>query len=182
MPIIDVKVLSLKDQPLNQHFMELQMNWIAVLSAAVSALIIGVIWYHPKVMGTIWMQESGMTEEKIKGANLAKLFGMTFLFALMISLIINMLTIHQWGALGMIGGDVKQALPSYTAFMNDYGMKFRTFKHGALHGFMSGVLLALPLIGTNALYERRSAKYILIHGGYWMVCFTVMGGILCSMP
>ncbi|MCZ8168688.1 Protein of unknown function [Flavobacterium fontis] len=162
--------------------MELQMNWIAVLCAAVSSLVIGFIWYHPKVMGTVWMRESGMTEEKIKGANMGLLFGMTFLFALMISLIINMLTIHQWGALGMIGGDVKQALPSYAAFMNDYGMKFRTFKHGALHGFMSGVLLALPLVGTNALYERRSAKYILIHGGYWIVCFTIMGGILCSMP
>jgi hypothetical protein len=45
----------------------------------------------------------------------------------------------------MIGGDVKQALPYYTAFMNDYGMKFRTFKHGDLHEFMSGALLAAHL-------------------------------------
>ena len=54
------------------------------------------------------------------------------------------ITIHQNGALGMIGGPMKlnEALPSYHAFMNDYGTAFRTFKHGALHGAISGLFFA----------------------------------------
>jgi hypothetical protein len=83
--------------------------------------------------------------------------------------------------MGMIGGDESKALPSYAAFMADYGIAFRTFKHGALHGFITGLFLAFPLVGTNALYERKSFKYAFVTSGFWIVCFTIMGGILCAM-
>ena len=156
------------------------INFLALLVAALSTLAVGFVWYNPKVFGTIWMKESGMTEEKMKGANMALIFGMSFVYAFLISFIIQMLVIHQTGALGMIGGSVETAKPSYNAFMNDYGTAFRTFKHGALHGFIAGLFLALPVIGTNALYERRSFKYTLITGGFWIVCFMIMGGIICA--
>ena len=58
----------------------------------------------------------------------------------------------------MVGGDPTIAKPSYAEFMADYGNAFRTYKHGALHGFITGLLLVLPVIGTNALYERRRFK------------------------
>jgi hypothetical protein len=81
----------------------------------------------------------------------------------------------------MVGGDTSKALPSFQAFMTDYGSAFRTFKHGALHGFMTGLFFALPLIGVGALYERRSWKYVLIAGGYWSITCLLMGGIICAM-
>jgi hypothetical protein len=60
----------------------------------------------------------------------------------------------------MIGGDPTLAKPSYVSFMADYGTAFRTFKHGLLHGFYGCFFfLALPIIGTNALFEKRSWKY-----------------------
>ena len=91
-----------------------------------------------------------------------------------------MLTIHQIGPMGMVGGDIENALPSYAAFMADYGDAHRTFGHGALHGAMSGVFVALPIIGTNALFERKGAKYILVNSGYWIATMTVMGAIVCG--
>lgn len=158
----------------------MEINFLALLAAAASTLVIGFIWYNPKVFGTIWMKESGTTEDKMKGANMALIFGMAVFYAFLMAMILQFLTIHQWGAIGMIGGDATNAKPSFTAFMNDYGTAFRTFKHGMLHGFISGLFLALPIVGTNALFERRSWKYILISGGYWIVCFMVMGGIICA--
>lgn len=158
----------------------MEINWYALLVAAISTLVVGFIWYNPKVFGTIWMRESGTTEEKMKGANMVLIFGMSLLYAFMIAMILQMLTIHQFGALGMVGGDPALAKPSYTEFMSDYGSAFRTFKHGALHGFMTGLFLALPMVDTSALYERRSFKYVLISGGFWIVCFTIMGGIICG--
>lgn len=156
------------------------INFLALLVAAFSTLVVGFIWYNPKVFGTIWMKESGMTEEKIKGSNMLMTFVVSFIYAFFISFVLQYLTIHQTGALGMVGGDASIAKPSYAAFMTDYGMAFRTFKHGALHGFMAGLFLALPVIGTNALYERRSFKYTLVTGGFWIVCFMIMGGIICA--
>ncbi len=159
----------------------MEINFIALLVAALSTLVVGFVWYNPKVFGTIWMRETGMTEEKAKGANMALMFGMSFVYAFFIAFILQMLVVHQWGAIGMVGGDPTLAKPSYAAFMADYGIAFRTFKHGMLHGFMTGLFLALPVIGTNALYERRSWKYVLIAGGYWVVSCMIMGAIICGM-
>ena len=164
----------------NQNNKQMELNFLAILVAALSTLVVGFLWYNPKTFGTIWMRESGMTEEKMKGSNMALIFGMSIFYAFLMAMIINTIVVHQFGALGLIGGDPALAKPSYAAFMADYGGDFRTFKHGMLHGFMTGLFLALPIVGTNALYERRSWKYTLIVGGFWIVCFTIMGGILCA--
>ena len=159
----------------------MNINFLALLLAALSTLVVGFIWYNPKVFGNIWMKEAGLKEEDMKGANMIKIFGLSIVYAFLISFVLQMVVIHQFGALGMVGGHVETAKPSYAAFMADYGTAYRTFKHGALHGFMTGLFMILPTIGTTALYERRSFKYVMVTGGFWIVCFMIMGGIICMM-
>ena len=160
----------------------MEINFLAVLAAAVSALLVGFFWYNPKVFGTAWMQAADMTEEKIKGGNMLKIFALSLLFAIMLAFTMPSIVIHQMGALSMVGGmtEVESAKPSYEAFMLDYGTTFRTFKHGVLHGILAGIFIALPILGTNALFERKGAKYILINSGYWIVTMGIMGGIICA--
>jgi hypothetical protein len=158
----------------------MEINWLALIVAALSTLVVGFIWYNPKVFGSIWMRETGVTPEDGKGANMALVFGMSIFYAFLIAFVLQTMVIHQYGALGMIGGDPAHGKPSYTAFMTDYGTAFRTFKHGMLHGFFAGLFFALPVVGTGALYERRSWKYTLVAGGFWVVCCMIMGGILCA--
>ncbi|WP_242158053.1 DUF1761 domain-containing protein [Aestuariivivens sediminis] len=160
----------------------MDINFLALLVAAISALVIGFIWYNPKVFGNAWMQAAGMTEENMKGANMAKIFILALIFAFLLAMSLLPITIHQMGAMSMIGGldKVDGALPSYAAFMADYGDAFRTFGHGALHGVFGGIFIALPILGTNALFERKGAKYIFINSGYWIVTMGVMGAIICG--
>ena len=87
----------------------MEINFLAVLVAALSSFVVGFVWYNPKVFGTIWMNEIGMTEEKAKQGNMAKIFGLTFVFAFMLAFIMMPITIHQFGALGMVGGDETKA-------------------------------------------------------------------------
>ena len=160
----------------------MEVNWIAIFVSALTTLVVGFVWYNPKVFGTAWMKENGLTQEELRKGNMLKIFGLTYIFGLMIVMTEMSLTIHQSGAIGMIGGDLKinEALPSFKAFMADYGTAFRTFKHGALHGFVSGLFFAFPIIGINGLFERRSWKYIFIHAGYWIVTLTIIGSLVCG--
>jgi hypothetical protein len=160
----------------------MEFNLLAILVAALSSFVVGFIWYNPKVFGTIWMKEIGMTEEQAQKGNMLKIFGLTFVYAFMLAFIMPSIVIHQMGALSMIGGPmfVDSAKPSYAAFMADYGDAFRTFKHGALHGFISGIFLALPIISINGLFEQKSWKYMAIQAGYWIVILTIMGSIICG--
>ncbi|KRD08240.1 hypothetical protein ASE21_16240 [Flavobacterium sp. Root901] len=160
----------------------MEINFYALLAAAVVTLLVGFAWYHPKVFGTIWMRENNFTEEDLKKGSMLKIFGFTYIFSLMITMTLMSLTIHQSGAVGMVGGPplIDAAKPSFAAFMADYGNAYRTFKHGALHGFISGLFFALPIVGINGLFERKSWKYIFIHAGYWALTLTLMGGIVCA--
>ena len=155
-------------------------NFYAILAATLVSLVVGFVWYNPKVFGTIWMRETGMTEEKAQQGNMAKIFGLTIVYSFLISFMLSGMVIHQIGALGMIGGEAENALPSYAAFMTDYGNAFRSFQHGALHGFMVGILFVLPITAINGLFEHKSWKFILVTAGYWIVTLTIMGAIICG--
>lgn len=160
----------------------MEFNFVAILVAALCSFVVGFIWYNPKVFGTIWMKEAGLTQEQLEKGHMLKIFGLTLVYSLMFAFMMPTLVIHQMGALGMIGGSdmMAAAKPSYAAFLSDYGEAFRTYKHGALHGFISGIFLALPIVSINGLFEHKTWKYMIIQAGYWIVIMTVMGSIICG--
>ena len=51
---------------------DFDINWLAIAAASILPLVTGFIWYNPKVFGTAWMKESGMTMEKAQQMNPAK--------------------------------------------------------------------------------------------------------------
>lgn len=164
----------------------MQPNFLIIFLAAFIPLIVGFIWYNPKVFGNAWMQASGMTPEKAKTANMLLVFGLSFLFALFLSVQIMFMVIHQMHIASILINEPDYIDPNgqlhhwYLGFLEKYGKNFRTFKHGSFHGLLSGILLALPIVGTNALFEQKSWKYIWINAGYWIVSFSLMGGVICA--
>lgn len=162
----------------------MELNWMATLVAAIVPLLVGSIYYNPKVLGNAWMSASGMTEEMIQGGNMLKIFGLSFVFSLMLSSSLMPMVIHQMNVYSIFADDpsamdATTETGAYLAdFMSRYGDNFRTFKHGAFHGLLASLFFALPIIGINALFERRSAKYIFIHLGYWAVTLTIMCALI----
>lgn len=156
----------------------METNFLAIAVAALFPLAVGYVWYHPKGFGTVWKRVAGLSTEDLQKRNKVKNSLLTLLLSFMIGIMLQYLVIHQLGAMSLTLGD-RGVLPSYEVFMDDYGMAFRTIKHGALHGLLSGVFLALPIIAINGLFECRSAKYIFINAGYWTVSLTLMGAVIC---
>ncbi len=158
----------------------MQPNFLAIFVAALTTLLVGYFWYSPMLFGNAWQKEAGLTDEKARSGNLAIIYGLTFVFSILIAMAMQFITIHEYGVFSMVGGDVENAKQSHKDFMNDYGHIFRTFKHGAFHGTLAAITLVFPLIAINGMFERRSWKYIFINAGYWAVCFATMGGIICA--
>ncbi len=133
------------------------MEYLPVVLGGVAALVMGFIWYHPKVFGTAWMAATGMTEEKAKEANMAKTFGISFVVACILAFYLN----------GPTTAHDPQSLSP--------------FVHGAFHGALVGFFVAMPPLLTNGLFEQRNMTGTLINIGYWIVTMAVIGGICGAM-
>ena len=159
----------------------MQLNFWIIPAAGLIPLITGFIWYNPKVFGNAWMKATGLTEESMKGANMGLIFFLCYVFGCILASALMTIVIHQMGFNSVMQGDTSaETQASMKNLFETYGNRFRTFKHGALHGTISGFFIAMPILGTCALFERKGFKYIAIHTGYWMLTMALMGGVLCA--
>lgn len=126
-----------------------QINYLAVLVAAVSCFIIGGLWYSPLLFANIWMREAHITEESVKQANMTKIFGLSFILTLIISF-------------------------NLAAFLGPDSDLFWGMTAGAL----AGIGWVAASIGIIYLFERKSLKLFLINAGYLVISFIVAGGII----
>ena len=159
-------------------------NWYIYFLVAFIPLLIGAIYYSPKVAGNAWMKTNGFTEESLEGANMPLIFGLSYLFGLFITLTMVGIAIHQGGVAQTMLPDIfvsgSEAQNTFNDLMTQYGDRYRSWGHGALHGFFFALFFVFPVIAINALFERRGWKYIFIHTGYWTICLTIMAAILCQ--
>ena len=161
-------------------------NMLIVLLAALIPMIVGFIYYNPKLLGTAWMNASGMTEEKVQSGNMAKMLGLSFVCAFLFSFFLFGFVVHQTDVYSLFasesgfGTDGSAVMNRLDQLMLEFGDRFRTFGHGSFHGALIGILFVTPILGTIALFEQKSFKYVAINAGYWIITLSLMGGVLCQ--
>lgn len=164
----------------------MDINFLIIAIAAIVPILTGFIWYNPKVFGTAWMNSAGLTEEQLKASNMGKILLAAFVMSFFLAFSLQFMVIHQFSVYSVLANEPGINDPTSEMgmwlkdFMGKYGNNFRTFKHGAFHGTISGFFFAMPLIGINAVFERKGFKYIAIHTAYWMLTMAIMGGIICA--
>ena len=125
------------------------LNWLAIFVAAVSAFILGGLWYSPLMFVKRWMKETGITEESTKKNNMLKVFGLSFLLSLIASFFLAMFIGPKAGA-----------------------------GFGALAGFMAGIGWVFTFMGISYLFESRTLAHFLINAMYSVVSLSIMGFII----
>ncbi len=162
----------------------MQINFFLTMAiAGIIPMIVGSIWYNPKVLGNAWMQAVGTPEEKLReGFNPLLVFGLAYVLSVFIAFVLSGFVIHQMGFFGMLQHHLNEVETQkfFSDTLQTYGNEFRNFSHGAIHGAIAGIGLALPMVTTNALFERKGFKYIAINSGYWIICLILMGGFICQ--
>jgi hypothetical protein len=126
-----------------------EVNWIAIVVAAVASFLLGGLWYSPVLFAKAWQREAGVTDEQLKNANMGKIFGLTFVLCLLAA----------WMFAAFLGPRPSLAL-------------------GFGAGFSAGLFWVAASFGINYLFERRSFKLFLINGGYHTLQFTLIGGVI----
>jgi hypothetical protein len=164
----------------------MKIDYFITAIAGLVPLIIGYIWYNPKVFGNAWIKASGVNNSDSKGFKMPVIFGLTFILSTFIAIALHMVVIHQWSVFSTMMKDPSifekgtEINLAYADFMSKYGNYYRTFGHGVLHGAVNGGIFIAPVIVINAMFEKKSVNYILIHTGYWIVSIGIMGGIICK--
>lgn len=125
------------------------INHIAVFVCAVMSLVIGGLWYSPILFQKPWQRAAGISDEQMARFNPAKIFGLTFVLALVISY-------------------------NLAFFLGDKGT---TWKWGIAAGLLAA-FWAIAMYVIISLFEQRSLKHILINCGYIAAYFGVIGFIL----
>lgn len=126
------------------------LNWFAVLTAGVSAFILGGIWYSPALLGKAWMAENNLSMEDIKQGNKGKIFGWSFVLSLLMAVNLGMLLNDTPGL------DIKLGL-----------------FYGLLAGFW--IFCGIAIV---ALFEHKTGRYIFINGGYCLLALGLMGAVI----
>lgn len=136
-----------------QTLLATPINWLAVLAAGISTMVVGYVWYGPLFAKT-WSALTGWTEEKVRAlgsASMARQYGFTFVLALFMSFVMA----HLLKAVGA-----------------------QTAVDGALTGLIVGLGFVATSFGTVYLFERQSPKLYGINVGYQIVIMVVVALIL----
>lgn len=115
---------------------------------------------------------------------MALLFGLCYVLSVVAAFFLQSLVIHQGAIVSLLFPESLEAGSDAQQLANDimtkYSDRHRSFTHGMAHGSFVVIFFILPIIAINALFERRSWKYIFIHAGYWWISLMLMGGLLCQ--
>jgi len=61
-----------------------ELNWLAVIAAALSTFVVGGIWYS--VLDKIWMKANQFTQEFLKSRSMPLVFGLSIVLSLIMSI------------------------------------------------------------------------------------------------
>ncbi len=131
-----------------------EINWLAVVLATVSSMVVGFVWYAKPVFGRRWMKLSGMTEEDTqKGAALP----------LIITFIVSFLTA------AVLAGSAALAQHFYEG-------------NFLLNAVLTAVILWIGFTAarmiTHDLFDRRPSSLTVLNLAHELVTVVVMGLII----
>lgn len=133
----------------------IEVTLIKVLAAGFSSVVLGFIWYHPRVFGAAWMRLVNMTPEM--AARGKRRMPLNTVFAMLS----GMLVAYVMGYVGIAWG-------------------FYDWIGAIVLGLWSWIGFVAPTMFSLVLWEQRSFKLYLIDALYWLAAFLVIAIILVS--
>jgi len=132
------------------------LNWLAILVAAISTMVLGFLWYSPLLFAKAWTREMGYDpNDKAKMDEMRKGAGPAY-----------------------AGSFVASLISAFTLALILHGMRADSLHFGLMASFHIWLGFVATVQFTGALFAKQSMKLFGINTGYQLVCFLAMGAIL----
>lgn len=125
-----------------------EINLLAVLAGAAAFFMVGAIWYSA-LFAKPWQRAAGLSDETLRGGNMPLIFGLAFLFEVLIALTL-------WHSIARSGA-------------SDRGVMMMAIGFGAT--------IMVPAIGINYLFLRKPLTLFLIDAGHFILGMAAMGAV-----
>lgn len=127
------------------------LNWLAIIVAAISSIIVGGVWYGP-LFGKIWMEENGFAADDVADAKgpIIKTIIANGIVALTMAYLMPVMGLSGWYQGAYLGATLALFIQGAGSYQ-------------------------------NYAFERKSNRLFFIHLGNSVLGMGVMGAILGSM-
>ena len=130
-----------------------QLNWWAILVAALAYFILGAVWYSKALFGTKWarlvkLDMSNPDLKKGMGKMMVSTFILIFIICFGLSLVIRMVKFDD------------------------------TYLYGIKLGLLTGFAFATTAVSITYVYENKPANLYLINSGYHVIGHVLAATIL----
>ena len=133
----------------------LEVNYLAVIVAAIVPMALGAVWYSPVLFSNAWLAAIGKTADEISAqANQVQAFSIAIAASLISAYVLAVLA----------------ALSSASSVLD-----------GIILGLWAVVFIATAS-ATWGVFEARPLRLWLINNGYYLVALPIMGAIIAVWP
>lgn len=128
------------------------VNWTAIVVAALASYAVGGIWYSKPFLGERWMKLVGQKNTKMKANDMSISLGLSGLLALVMA-------------------------TSLATLMG--ALDFDTWQQGAFLGMLVALVFVSANRGVHSLFEKRGGlELFIINVGHDLVYFSLAGAII----
>lgn len=134
--------------------MNVEVNWLAILLATASSMVVGSIWYARSVFGNTWIKLVNLSDKQMqKGA----------VRAILLTVVVSFLTAF---------------VLAHVSYLSNAFFKHSFFQDAMTTAFWLWLGLVAARFITHDAFEKRPFKLTLINIAHELVTLLVMGAII----
>lgn len=139
--------------------MNIEVNYMAVLAAAVAAMAVGFVWYGP-LFGKPWMKLKGYTKESMEKAKkgMGMMYGISFVLGLLMAYILT-----------------------HVMAMSMNMFHESALSTGLTSAFWMWLGFVMPVQATATIFGDKNVKLLAIDTGHQLAALIAMGVVLGMM-
>ncbi len=137
--------------------MEITVNYLAIILAAVANMVIGFLWYSEMLLGKPWMKAMGYTKEALKAEQkkMGKFYGLSFVVAIITAFVL-----------------------SHVMTMSENFFHYDMLSTGLISAFWMWLGFVMPVQLTGEIFGSKNWKLFGINTGYQLVALLAMGVVI----